>query len=115
MPVSASETSIEAELRAKGLNAPRLTPAHIDRTIAGEDYYVFPGTTVTVCALTLRNGYVVVAHSASASPENFDAAIGRRIARDRARDQIWQLEGYLLREKLAGVEHAKLIKDSLGE
>ncbi len=101
MTVSASEASVEAELQTKGLNAPRLTPQSIDAVVVGEDYYVFPGTTVTVCALKLRNGFVCVGKSAAASPENFDKAIGRRIARDDARNQIWALEGYLLHEKLS--------------
>lgn len=96
-----SEQEIENEIQAKGLNAPRLSPADIDAAIAAEDYHVFPGTTVTVAALTLRNGFVVVGKSAAASPENFDADIGKKIARDDARSQIWALEGYLLREKLA--------------
>ena len=38
--------------------------------------------------------------SAAAHPDNFDAAIGRKIARDNARNKIWALEGYLLRERL---------------
>ena len=46
-------------------------------------------------------GYQVIGESACASPENFDAAMGRRIARDKARNNIWALEGYLLRSKLA--------------
>jgi hypothetical protein len=101
MPISASEASIEAELKTKGLNAPRLSPDKIDATIISEDYHVFPGTTMTVCALKLRNGFVVIGESAAASPENFDEAIGRRIARDNARNKIWALEGYLLRTQLA--------------
>jgi hypothetical protein len=101
MPLNASEASIEAELNTKGLNAPRLTPALIDATIVSEHYYVFPGTTLTICALKLRNGFIVTGESAAASPENFDEAIGRRIARDNARSRIWALEGYLLREKLS--------------
>lgn len=100
-PINSSEAAIEAELNTKGLNAPRLTPAKIDATIIDEDYHVFPGTTLTVCALRLRNGFIVVGESAAASPENFDQAIGRRIARDNARNKIWALEGYLLRERLA--------------
>lgn len=103
MPISASEAAIEAELKIKGLNAPHLTPADIDHAIVGEDYHVFPGTTVTVCALKLRNGFVVVGDSVAPTPENFDAAIGRRIARDAARNKIWTLEGYRLRSKLSGV------------
>lgn len=99
MPMN--ETEIENEIRAKGLNAPRLNPEMIDAAIHSEQYHVFPGTTLTVCALTLRNGYIVTGESAAASPANFDQAIGRRIARDNARNKIWALEGYLLREKLA--------------
>lgn len=99
-----SETELENEIQAKGLNAPRLTPALIDAAIVSEQYHVFPGTTMTVCALTLRNGYIVTGESAAASPDNFDEAIGRKIARENARNKIWALEGYLLREKLAAGE-----------
>ena len=95
------EAQIEAEIQAKGLNAPRLTPDLIDETIVSEQYHVFHGMTLTVCALTLRNGYIVTGESAAASPSNFDEAIGRKIARDNARNKIWGLEGYLLRERLA--------------
>lgn len=95
------EQAIEKEIQSKGLNAPRLNPAHIDAQIAEEAFYVFPGTALTVCALTLRNGFHVVGESAAASPANFDAEIGRKIARDNARSKIWALEGYLLRSKLA--------------
>lgn len=107
MPLSASEASIEAELNLKGLNlkglnAPRLTPQLIDAQIVGEAYHVFPGTTMTVCALTLRNGFIVIGESAAASPENFDQAIGQRIARENARNKIWALEGYSLRNALCG-------------
>lgn len=94
------ETQIEAEIQAKGLNAPRLNPEMIDATIQSEQYYIFPGTTLTVCALTLRNGFIVVGESATASPENFDQAVGRKIARENARNKIWAFEGYLLRERL---------------
>lgn len=96
-----NETEVESEIQAKGLNAPRLNPAMIDATIVCEAYHVFPGTTLTVCALELRNGYIVTGESAAASPENFNAELGQKIARDNARNKIWALEGYLLRERLA--------------
>lgn len=95
------EQAIEAEIQAKGLNAPRLNPGMIDATILAEQFHVFPGTTMTVCCLTLKNGYQVIGESAAASPENFNAEIGQKIARDNARNKIWALEGYLLRQKLA--------------
>jgi hypothetical protein len=94
------EAAIEKEIQDKGLNAPRLTPDMIDAAIVSEDYYVFPGTTMTVCALKLRNGFIVIGESAAASPENFNRDIGRKIARENARNRIWALEGYLLRHRL---------------
>ncbi|WP_411839241.1 Gp49 family protein [Paracoccus sp. ME4] len=96
-----SESEIEAQIRASGKTAPRLTPDDIDAAIVKDDYHVFPGTTLTVCCLTLRNGFTVTGESASASPENFDWQIGQRIARENARQKIWALEGYLLRERLS--------------
>jgi hypothetical protein len=101
--MSKDEAAIEAEIQAKNLNAPRLTPDHIDQTILAEQFHVFPGTTLTVCCLTLKNDFQVIGESAAASPENFDEEIGRKIARSNARDKIWALEGYLLKNKLAGL------------
>lgn len=95
------DDKLEKQLQDKGLNAPRLTPDLIKSVILTEQYYVFPGTTLTVCALTLRNGFHVIGESASASPENFDPDIGRQVAFDKALKAIWPLEGYLLREKLS--------------
>lgn len=94
------EQSIEQEIQDKGKTAPRLTPEMIDNTIKSEQYHIFEGTTLTVCVLTLQNGYTVTGESAAVSADNFDEEIGRKIARDNARNKIWQLEGYLLRNKL---------------
>ena len=96
-----NEQAIEQEIQAKGKTAPRITPQMIDDTIVACDYHVFPGTTLTVCALSLKNGFQVVGESACASPENFDQEIGRKIAFDNARSKIWMLEGYRLRSQLA--------------
>ena len=95
-----NEQDLELEIKQKGLDAPRLTPALIDSAIIKEDYHVFPDTTLTVCCLTLKNGFTVTGESAAASPANFDREIGKKVARDNARNKIWQLEGYLLKEKL---------------
>ena len=94
------EQEIEQEIQAKGLTAPRITPRELDDKITAELYHVFPGTTLTVCCLILENGFTVTGQSAAASPENFDEEIGRKIARADAREKIWPLEGYLLRESL---------------
>lgn len=123
-----SEKQIEQEIQSKNLNAPRLTPDHIDSKIALEMYFTGSGIidaqthghhlglvrfqhhdgedlhkpmeTLTFCVLVLENGFTVTGESACASPENFDAEIGRKIAFENARNKIWQLEGYLLKEKL---------------
>lgn len=99
-----SDQAVEQEIQAKGLIAPRVTPSRIDQVILGQDYHVFPGTTLTICCLTLANGFTVTGESACASPENFDAELGRKIARDNAKQKIWALEGYALRERLAQFE-----------
>lgn len=95
-----SDQEIEREIQHKGLTAPRLTDENIDAVIASEDYYVFPDTCVTVCCLTLKNGFNTIGYSACASPENFDKEIGREIARKNAREKVWELEGYLLKQEL---------------
>lgn len=96
-----SEQQIEQEILDKGLTAPRVTPDHIEDRIACANYHVFAGTTVTICLLTLKNGFNVTGESACASPENFDAEIGRKIAYENAREKIWALEGYLLKQRLS--------------
>ena len=95
------EGRVEAQIQAKGLTAPRLTPGWIDDVIHGAAYHVFGDTCLTVCCLTLRNGFTVTGESACASPENFDAKLGEEIAYRNARDKIWALEGYLLKERLS--------------
>jgi hypothetical protein len=56
---------------------------------------------LTFCVLVLRNGFTVTGESACASPENFDAEIGRKVARTNAVSKMWPLMGYALKEKLA--------------
>lgn len=107
--------TLEQEIQAKGLTAPRVTPARIEEVIAEELYFTAadgvrylgadvavssPANLLTLCVLVLRNGFTVVGTSACASPENFDAAVGRRAARNNAVQQLWPLEGYLLKQRL---------------
>ena len=99
-----TEQSIEKEIQAKNLNAPRLTPDLIDSKITGKAFHVFGDTCLTVCCLTLENGFTVTGESACASPENFNKDIGEKIAFENAREKIWALEGYLLKQKLSELE-----------
>jgi hypothetical protein len=80
----------------------RLRLASIKDKISEQYFHVPPGTTLTLCVLTLWNGYTVVGESACASPENFDEEIGRRLAFNNAFNKIWALEGYRLRTDLHG-------------
>ena len=116
-----SDNQIEQEIQAKGLTAPRVTPADIEANIASEHYFtalhgcagqeildeVEPVDVpdclaqLTFCVLVLRNGFTVTGESACASPENFDAEIGRKIARQNAVNKVWPLMGYALKERLS--------------
>lgn len=118
-----SDKDIEQEIQAKGLTAPRVTPQHIESVIDGEYYFTAEDgvlhnirqqdelarltgyhdslKTLTFCVLHLKNGFSVTGESACASPDNFDAEIGRKIARENAVNKIWMLEGYLLKQKLS--------------
>ena len=95
-----NDSDIEKEIQDKGLTAPRVTPKKLDEVIAKESYHIFDGSQLTVCCLTLVNGFTVTGESACASPENFNVELGRKIARQNARDKIWALEGYVLKQKL---------------
>lgn len=94
--------AIEAEIQAKGLTAPRITPAMIDEAVRNVEYHVFGGTTLTVACVTLWNGFTVTGESACASPANFDKELGEKIALQNAKQKIWALEGYRLRSFLHG-------------
>lgn len=98
-----SDEQIEAKINELGLTAPRITNADVHEQVVKADYFVFPGTTLTICALHLKNGFIVTGESACASPENFNEELGREIALNNARNKIWALEGYRLRSKLAGL------------
>lgn len=112
--------TIEQEIQDKGLTAPRITPADIEDNIDAEFYFTAEQAVrvtepddhryfccaqqlnlLTFCVLVLRNGFTVTGESACASPENFDAEIGRKITRQNAVAKIWTLMGYALKESLA--------------
>lgn len=116
-----SDAAIEREIQSKAV-APRITPADIEANIVAE--YSFTAATatrdcpqheslplLTFCVLVLANGFTVTGESAPASPENFDAEIGRKIARQNAVQKIWPLMGYALKQQLHDAQHAKAPPD----
>ena len=119
-----TDEQIEQEIQVKGLNAPRITPDDVDANIASTFYFTAKQGAqqaarengsyaagspeegnalglLTFCVLVLRNGFTVTGESACASPENFNAEIGRQIACKNAVEKIWPLMGYELRTHLA--------------
>ena len=120
-----SDAGIERLIQAKGKTAPRVTPADVEANIASEHYFTAadgyrsapcfdpngqpadclpppaPLELLTFCVLVLKNGFTITGESACASPENFDAEVGRKIARQNAVQKIWPLMGYELRSRLA--------------
>lgn len=103
------DEKIEQQLNEKNLNAPRITPSDIDSLIVNEQYHIFEGTNVTVCCLKLKNGFIVTGTSACVSTENFDAEIGRQIAKENAKNRIWELEGYRLAQIIYAQHQFKLM------
>lgn len=116
------DSSVEQMIQDKGKIAPRVTPADLEAVIVSEWYFTAgdgchavqtngsPGEPshydsaldlLTFCVLVLKNGFTVTGESACASPENFDAEIGRKIARENAKQKLWPLLGYELKSKLA--------------
>ena len=154
-----NDNQIEQEIQAKGLTAPRITPADIEDAIREEHYFTGDAAfdamrfrwliddhrnpnerqaardvaerigglgeggarlavdvamgrdgngwnqqalgLLTFCVLVLKNGFTVTGESACASPENFDAETGRKVARANAVQKIWPLMGYELKCRLA--------------
>ncbi len=115
-------SDIQSDIESRGLSAPRVKPADIEAEIASEHYFTaqdgalwatgnhdgnytriedhIPLGLLTFCVLVLRNGFTVTGESACASPENFDADIGRRVARQNAINKVWPLLGFRLRDKI---------------
>lgn len=89
----------EAESAAVAV-APRVTLESMEGKIASENYTVVDGI-LTICTIKMANGFYVIGESAPASPANFNADLGKKFARENAIRQLWKLEGYALREKLA--------------
>lgn len=110
------DAGIENLIQLKGKTAPRVKPEDLEAAIASEWFFTAAEATgmvdgsgpdvralhlLTFCVLVLKNGFTVTGESACASPENFDAEIGRRIARENAKQKLWPLLGYALKERLA--------------
>lgn len=118
-----NDEQIEQQIQEKGKTAPRIMLADIEANIASTHYFTAeqgahaafqdgdgdpplydgPLALLTFCVLVLKNGFTVTGESACASPENFDAEIGKAIARKNAIEKMWPLLGYELKTRLSEV------------
>lgn len=78
----------------------QVTKESITAKITKVAYHQFRGTTLTVCVITVENGFTVTGESACVDPANFNQEIGESIAYDNAFEKLWALEGYLLKQRL---------------
>lgn len=100
----ADDSAIEAEIKAKGLTAPRVTPQDLAKNIEQVEYVKHTsagGQVLRWCVLTASNGFAVTGRpSVAVSPENDDAAIGEKVAFENAKSELWPLMGYALKQRL---------------
>lgn len=84
------------------MEAPLITKERLDYLVAQGSitYYRFPDTTITICNITLANGFSLIGKSACVSADNFDALKGEQRAFMNAKEKLWELEGYLLAQTL---------------
>ena len=98
--LSESLLASEAEC-AKGRTAPRVTLDSMVEKVEEAVYWQPFNTTLTIAVLRMQNGFYATGESACASPENFDATLGQKLAYEDAIRKLWRLEGYALRDRLA--------------
>lgn len=105
-----NDKEIEKEVADKGLTAPRVSLADLEANIASVEIvkHVAPsGQVLRWAVLTTLSGYAVTGRpSVSVSPENDNAELGEKMARDNAVHELWPLMGYALKQRLAGPSDA---------
>lgn len=97
MPELLSDDELNQKLAERA--ATSVTKEYMESRIAKTEFHVIQNSTVTICSITLDNGYSVRGESACVNPDNFNKEIGERIAHDNAFKNLWPLFGFLLAEK----------------
>lgn len=99
MTMTMTEAQLDSAIAARPYE--KVTKEGMEAKIAKVDYMVLPNSTVTVCNITMKNGYSVRGESACVDPRNYNMEIGQNLAYKDAFSKLWALEGYLLAEKRA--------------
>jgi hypothetical protein len=93
----------ELDKKLNAMKAPRVTEESIKAKIGRVDYVSMAtpsGGVGTLCVISMKNGWISTGFSAPASAENFDPKVGEHYSYQKAFEPLWQLEGYLLKDKL---------------
>ena len=77
----------------------KVTVSDMQAKVKSSTYTRLPDSTTTVCQITLENGYTLIGTSACVDPANFNQALGEKYAYEKAFNQLWDLEGYLLKQR----------------
>ena len=79
----------------------RVTKEDLDYLVAKSsvEYAVF-GNKLTVAVITLPSNFKVTGEASCVDSNNFDKALGEKYALENAVEKLWELEGYLLAERL---------------
>lgn len=100
-----NDAQLEQEILSKGLTAPRVTPKDIEDNIAVVEYVKFvsaSGQVLRWAVITTKSGYSVTGKSScSVSAVNDNQEIGESIALENARNELWPLMGYELKQRLS--------------
>ena len=83
------------------MSATMVTELDINMRIKGDPKFtILAGTLVTVCTITIDNGFTMIGQSACVCADNFDKNKGEELAYKDAFRQLWPLFGFLLAERL---------------
>jgi hypothetical protein len=100
-----NDQQIESAILSAGLMAPRIKPEDLTANIVDTEFVMHVskgGQVLRWAVLTTRSGYAVVGKpSVAVSPANDNEQIGRQVAYDNSRNELWPLMGYELKERLS--------------
>lgn len=111
-----NDQQIEAAILAAGLMAPRIKPEDLTYNIVDTEFITHiskGGQVLRWAVLTTRSGYAVVGKpSVAVSPENDNEQIGREVAYENSRNELWPLMGYELKQRLYAEQQEDLNQQS---
>lgn len=97
-------------MSTKKAPAAKVTLQEVEAAVKGVTFSVLPNGRTTVCQITCDNGFTVEGLSACVNIENYDQAIGERLSRERAINELWGHLGF----RLADRQHQAKLRKARG-